>query len=398
MKKLNQFNIFLIGYIDLNVHDGATKHFLMLREYFINSGLKIKTIVKDYPIDKKHKNNKDLFKIPIWIPQNIFFLKTFLILMNFEICLFLFLFLNHLKRKIHLIYLRESPLNFAVLLMHFLFKIPYIIESNSLIIEDLKEGNKKFACFLEKYIEKLNFRFAQKIITVTNNMKNYYISLYKLLPQKIDVIPNGFDFNHLKSFTEIKQETQLRNKKTSTLLYLGKLHKREGIHILLSALALIKDRYSLLVNIVGQGKDQEFFKDLSEKLNLGNKIVFTGPKPYSEVGDYISQADICFAPLVRYRNEVTGVSPIKVFEYLAYKKPIIASRLPGLEFIEENKIGLLFEPDNPKDLAEKIEYLIHHYDEAIEMGKKGFEYVKKYHDYNLLHNRIIEMCLKYVSN
>ncbi len=65
---------------------------------------------------------------------------------------------------------------------------------------------------------------------------------------------------------------------------------------------------------------------------------------YEVVPFLINLADICVAPFISKRNEKTGVSPLKIFEYMACGKPVIASRIKGLEFLEAGRAGRLTEP------------------------------------------------------
>jgi len=64
--------------------------------------------------------------------------------------------------------------------------------------------------------------------------------------------------------------------------------------------------------------------------------------------------------------------PMAIREAFACGKPVIASRLGALaELVEDGKTGLLFEPGNPQDLAEKIKWMFDHEDECIQMGKNA---------------------------
>ena len=68
---------------------------------------------------------------------------------------------------------------------------------------------------------------------------------------------------------------------------------------------------------------------------------------------------------------------LTIWEAYATKRPVVASRIGGIPYsVEEGKTGLLFEPGNERDLAEKITYLIAHPDEADSMGEAGRRFVE----------------------
>ena len=107
------------------------------------------------------------------------------------------------------------------------------------------------------------------------------------------------------------------------------------------------------------------------------KFIFTGMAEYEDIPLLINLADICVAPFILQRNRLTGVSPIKVFEYMACGKAVVASRLEGLEFIEDEGGGRLTEPENVADLEHTLEELIQHPRERIEMGVKGLRIARE---------------------
>ena len=75
--------------------------------------------------------------------------------------------------------------------------------------------------------------------------------------------------------------------------------------------------------------------------------------PHHEIPALIAQADVCVAPLAyNDRNVTQGCCPIKLIEYMACARPIVAANLPvARELVRENVDALLFAPDDPADLA-----------------------------------------------
>ena len=398
---MNIFITLFSANIDLEIKNGASRHFLDLYKSF----KKYENITLAY-VRKKgkfgisiNKNGIKFISIPNIASFKIF--GTFLTLLLFEIIFLFDILLNENFRKVNVIYLRQTPLNFAVLFIHLFFKKPFIVETNSIVIEDLKERKRNIFIRLIYFLEKINFRYCSHIIIVTEQMKSYLILKYKVPEQKITVIPNGYyfekDFDYNKKYINLKSQFTSNKIEKFILLYYGNLHTREGIDFLLKATSILIDNFPVEVYIIGEGIEENNLKTLSKKLRIDNCVTFTGPLSKKEAASYISKAHICLAPLVINRNSVIGVSPIKIFEYLAYRKPVIVSRLPGLEFIEKKNIGLLVKPEDVNDLVEKIIYLFKNYNFAINMGNRGFEYVKKYHNWAVLSKRINSLIKKSIS-
>jgi len=393
--------IYFIANIDTDIKNGATRHFWDVH----NAYRKINTNIVSFT----RKTGKFGVYIDdglkrIGIP-NFKYLKlfgTFFTLFFYELILLYYIIFLEKPQKIGLFYLRQTPLIFCIVLIRLAFKIPFIMEVNSLTEEDLKENKRNFLIALIFYIlDRLNYRFCSHIIVVTEQMKWYLIRHYRISPDKISVIPNGFlfdeNFNDVLSGNLDSTGSDYGNKKISTyiLLYYGNLHEREGIQYLIKASSILAVKKPIRVIIIGEGRDENKFKNLVKNLNIESIVDFYGPLSKAESANFFHEAHICFAPLIRHRNEITGVSPIKIFEYLANKKVVISSRISGLEFIELNKIGILVNPEDVNDLVEKTFYTINNYKNLREFGIRGFEYVRQHHNWDNLVLDIFKLVNKY---
>lgn len=96
-----------------------------------------------------------------------------------------------------------------------------------------------------------------------------------------------------------------------------------------------------VVLIVGDGSQRKELEEQARQLPQRVRVVFAGYVAYRQVPAYICLADVCTMPRTRELNEKTGSSSIKLYAYLACGKPVVASRIPGLEFLEEAKLGTL---------------------------------------------------------
>ena len=168
---------------------------------------------------------------------------------------------------------------------------------------------------------------------------------------RIFVIPNGFkkDIFCPMDSTIARDRLGLPTQK-KILLSVGALLPTKGYPYMLQALEkIIECRKDILYCIIGSGKLQKFLeKQVSEK-GLSNYVTFAGGKPHSEIPLWMNACDLFVLPSLR---ESFGVVQI---EAMACGKPIVATRNGGSEeVIISDEHGLLVEPANPDDLAEKI--------------------------------------------
>ena len=96
------------------------------------------------------------------------------------------------------------------------------------------------------------------------------------------------------------------------------------------------------------------------KLGVEGSVLVQPAVPHHEVPALIAESDICLAPLgLNDRNVTQGACPIKVLEYMASSRPLIASNMPIVrELVREDVDGLLFSPNDPNDLAHKVLLLL----------------------------------------
>ena len=119
--------------------------------------------------------------------------------------------------------------------------------------------------------------------------------------------------------------------------------------------------------LVGDGDLKQLLIDRASERGLNNRLVLTGPVPYKQIPRYVKAMDICVIPDSNdYR------SPIKMFEYMAMSKTVVA---PGYEpitkVIEDGVDGVIFEPQSWQCLASALERLVNHPDACVEMGARA---------------------------
>lgn len=118
--------------------------------------------------------------------------------------------------------------------------------------------------------------------------------------------------------------------------------------------------------------------------------------PKKKVFDILSEADIFVFNLKRIEVLKYGISSNKLFDYMATGKPIISSVNTVENPVDKSGCGISIPPESPEIMANEIEKLYLTSPEEREiMGTRGREYVKKYHDYKILADKL-DQCIKLV--
>jgi len=256
-----------------------------------------------------------------------------------------------LRRTMDILYTRDAFLGSCCILLRPVIRLPIIFEVNGLRGEETamtaRSLGGRLASFINYQSEKILARRADFLVCVTPGIKNIMARKYKVPPERMRVVPNGVN---LKLFTpdiessrknELRQSLQLKTD-DSVILYLGSLQPWQDLPTVLQAVRNIKiDQGNLVLIIVGDGSQKSKLEEQACHIPKNIRIIFTGNIPYREAPNYISLADICVLPRTREVNAKIGLSPIKLYAYLACGKPIVASEIEGFEFLQQENLGTL---------------------------------------------------------
>jgi len=140
------------------------------------------------------------------------------------------------------------------------------------------------------------------------------------------------------------------------ILYTGNLFRWKGVYTLADCASLLPSNYKLV--FVGGSPDA--LPEFSSYTQNLPQVEVVGFRPRREIGSYLQAADILILPNSAKDDEQSYVtSPLKLFEYMAARKPIVASRLPSIEeVLQDHKNAILFSPDDTQDLARKIDWVL----------------------------------------
>jgi glycosyltransferase involved in cell wall biosynthesis len=194
-------------------------------------------------------------------------------------------------------------------------------------------------------------------IVCPSNVTRDYIASLGLSRKRVTVIPNGVSPSDFSP-----SPLPARQGSVPILLYIGTLADWQGLDVLIKALPLVLEQQAIRLHIIGRGRSRQrkLLAKQIRKLGLEECVTIQPAVPHHEIPALIASSDICVAPLgLNDRNVTQGACPIKVLEYMASARPLIASNMPIVrELVREDVDGLLFSPDDPQDLARQISRLL----------------------------------------
>jgi len=188
-----------------------------------------------------------------------------------------------------------------------------------------------------------------------------YIASLGVDRKRVTVIPNGVNPSDFSA-----SPLPPREGRVPVLLYVGTLADWQGLDVVVKALPHILARHAVQLRIVGRGRSRQrkMLAKQIRKLGMEEHVTVQPAVPHHEIPALMAEADICVAPLgLNDRNVTQGACPIKVLEYMAAARPLLASNMPIVrELIREDVDALLFSPSDPEDLARQALALLNDWD------------------------------------
>jgi len=239
------------------------------------------------------------------------------------------------------------------------------------------EGSVRYQ--LTKSLETYVIKQASAVTTICEGLRNDIISR-GIASVKITVIPNAVD---PEKFTTdgivdeaLREKLGLCNRKV--LGFIGSFYAYEGLPILVKALPqMLSKNADVRLLLVGGGPQEGELKALVHKMNLDDKVVFTGRVPHDEVQSYYDLVDVFVYPRLSMRLTEL-VTPLKPLEAMAQGCLLIASDVGGhRELIKDGVTADLFSAAEEDDLASKALSLLAHPETWDERRKNAREFIER---------------------
>ncbi|MCQ2286083.1 MAG: glycosyltransferase family 4 protein [Bacteroidales bacterium] len=301
---------------------------------------------------------------------------------------------NHFSSNSSFSFVQRKPLFFVALV-----QLLTLVRKNKVDIVHIHNTKSLFLLAVVKSLSNRRFRLVLTIHLVKKSKRNWirnwasrkvdhfvfvsqlaagaYLENNNLIPkEKIHVIHNSIMANP-------SEETQ--NVVTDRICFVGRLAPEKGVDVLLEALALVKHHCTLVVVGGGNGDYVNYLKQKTSQLNLLSRVDFVGFQ--NDIAPYISSS--MFGVLPSVVPESFGLTNL---EFMRLGKAQIATNNGAQkEYLQEGKTALLVQPNEVRNLAVKIDYLLENQEVCLEMGRQSKLNFEKNLSYDHFYSKIVSV-------
>ena len=224
------------------------------------------------------------------------------------------------------------------------------------------------------FFEKLSCRLADRVIATNESYKRMEMDRGRVPEERITIVRNGPDLNRVRL---VAPDQQLRKKGKTIIGYMGVMGFQDGVDYLLRTLHhLVYElgRTDFYCVLIGKGDAWNYLRRLAKELAIEPYVWFTGRVSDDDLMLYLSTADICVDP--DPSNPFNDRSTmVKMMEYMALAKPIVAFDLPEHRFTAQ-EAALYVKPNDELEFARVLAQLMDDPAQRQAMGLLGRQRVE----------------------
>jgi len=194
-----------------------------------------------------------------------------------------------------------------------------------------------------RWVEQKALRASHQVIVFTPQMRNYVMSM-GVGPSRITLLKTGVSLDKFHpgvDGSQVRQELGI-GRDEWVIFFMGWLYEFSGLRQIVEAIGedpgILRDARFL---IVGDGDIYHDLRSLVARYGIEKQVLMTGRRPYEQIPGLVAAANVCMLPSL-LNNTTREIVPMKVYEYLAAGKPVVASNLPGLKAEFGNDSGILY--------------------------------------------------------
>lgn len=307
--------------------------------------------------------------------------------------------LRSLNRRYDLVYVHNMPdILVATALLPKAFGAKVIIDLHDpmpeLMMTIFGANAESWSVRLLRSLEKWSLKQASSVITVNIACKRIFASR-SCDAEKIDVVMNSPDEQIFPFCVPNSHITTKSRDQRFVIMYHGSIVERNGLDLAVNALARVRESFpSAELRIYGAHTSfvERVLESAREK-GLGQAVHYLGRTKLEDIARAVKTCDVGIIP--NQRNPFTEINtPVRIFEYLALGKPVVAPHTPGIQDYFDKGSLLFFEPGNADDLAQQITRVFARPYEVAKIVKRGQEVYQAHtwaREQEVLLNRISRM-------
>lgn len=230
--------------------------------------------------------------------------------------------------------------------------------------------------------EKVAAEKADHLIVVVEEMKARIQQIHNIDSNKVSVVTNSesVEFLNQKVFHDVyKKEPD-----DFILAYTGNVGPHRGVDTIIKALAHLKQYPQIKLEITGKlsSDTEKWLLSLAQNCGVEHMVKLNGYQPFEKFYSYMALADVNLIPHNR-NGHTDNTIPHKLYQGMLVGKPVLVSDAPPLKrVVDELQSGLVFEAENERDCAKKIESMFLNPTLTAKLGENGFlSTTKKMHNW-----------------
>ena len=230
--------------------------------------------------------------------------------------------------------------------------IPMMLEINSPLVLERSRFSGLANRRLASWVERTTWRSADHVLPVTNVLAGF-VRDAGVPSEKITVIQNGVGAEFLSDRADGEAIRRRFDCADGVVLgFTGFVREWHGLERVIELIADSDPALNLYFLIVGDGPTLEDLRRLTVKLGLERRVIFAGLVPRDQIVDYVAAFDVALQPMV-----VAYASPLKLFEYMALGRAIVAPATPNILEVLTDRDAVLFDPADPLAFRRAVEQL-----------------------------------------
>ncbi|MDP6551623.1 MAG: glycosyltransferase family 4 protein [Arenicellales bacterium] len=268
-----------------------------------------------------------------------------------DLCLFFSLLRRLAREQYDVVHAGEESV-FLALATRFLHRACVVYDMDSSMPDQLREKwiGLRFLSYPLDALERLALKRADVVVPVCQQLVDRACQVKA--PEQVVLLEDFALAVDDNSGQPVDRLRQLLSVSGLLALYVGNLEPYQGLDLLLAGFARVDPQCDLsLVLIGGSPADLADYQAKASSLGISQRVYFLGPRPVSQLNDYLSQADILVSPRLKGVN-----TPMKIFSYLDSGRPIIATDISSHTQVLDPGCALLVDP-TPDALAQGFNQL-----------------------------------------
>lgn len=251
--------------------------------------------------------------------------------------------------------------------------IPLILEVNGDVFEEyahlgIELSNAQW--WVLRFLNRMLFQRCDHVIAVSEPLRRRLMEQWSLPPDKVTTVHNGARVGLFAGGGDDGSRDGHNGRQT--IAFVGTFKPWHGLDLLLDAFAMLAPSHpQLRLLLVGDGPLREEMEARTEALGLTERVTYTGKVPQEEAAALLRNADVAVVN-PRMTSAAIVQSPLKLFEYMAAGKAIVAPAMPNIEAIlTHRENGYLVAPDDAGALAAGLSDCLLDAQLRCEMGRRA---------------------------